>query len=285
MKQTIIIIILYIISTKITAQEFKGHLVDEWKKPIEFANIISRTLKDSTYITGTVSDSTGTFSLPFSKDAFLQVTCIGYQTLHIYPNNLPADTIVMHQADNTLAEVTIKANQPLVKLEGNAIMASIQGSYLEKAGTAYDLLEQIPGIAKNAGEIEVIGKGTPQIYINGKLMRNSSELDQLASSQVKTVKVIRTPGTKYDASVNAIVLIKTIKPIGEGMAIDSRTMLGVKHYLYGTEEVNLNFRRNKLDIFGMLEYNKDKEQQDINTIQNVYTREYLLSQDNKNKKT
>jgi hypothetical protein len=71
-----------------------------------------------------------------------------------------------------------------------------------------------------------------------------------------------------------------VKPAGEGLAVDSRTMAGLKRYLYGIEELNLNYRKNGLDVFGMVEYDKDKERQTITTTQDVYTSNYLFHQNN-----
>lgn len=46
-------------------------------------------------------------------------------------------------------------------------------------GTAEDVLKHIPGLQKKNDAYEVFGKGSPIIYVNGRLLRDLSELDQL----------------------------------------------------------------------------------------------------------
>ncbi len=62
----------------------------------------------------------------------------------------------------------------------------------------------------------MFGRGNAIIYINGRLVRNSSEVGQLASSDIKEVQVINNPGAQYGADVNAVIKIVTKKPVGEG---------------------------------------------------------------------
>ncbi|MFR3187598.1 MAG: hypothetical protein ACLTOV_13870 [Phocaeicola sp.] len=48
--------------------------------------------------------------------------------------------------------------------------------------------------------MKVFGAGTPEIYINGRKVRDKSELDQLASDNIKSVEVVNNPGSRYDAT-------------------------------------------------------------------------------------
>ena len=47
----------------------------------------------------------------------------------------------------------------------------------------------------------MFGKGTPLIYINGRLVQDKNELAQLNSQDIKNVEVITNPGSKYDAFI------------------------------------------------------------------------------------
>lgn len=55
------------------------------------------------------------------------------------------------------------------------------------------------------GNFSVFGRGDAIIYINGRLVRNSNEVGQLASSDIKEVQVINNPGAQYGADVNAVI--------------------------------------------------------------------------------
>ena len=76
-----------------------------------------------------------------------------------------------------LGEVVVKADLPKTRVKGDAMVTTVTGSVLEKAGTGNDLLDKIPGLSANNGSVNVFGSGKAEIYINGRKMRNSSELD------------------------------------------------------------------------------------------------------------
>ena len=80
----------------------------------------------------------------------------------------------------------------------------MQGTVLSKMGTAEDVLKHIPGLQKKNDAYEVFGKGSPIIYVNGRLLRDLSELDQLKSEDIKNVELI-TSRARYDASVKAVI--------------------------------------------------------------------------------
>ena len=85
---------------------------------------------------------------------------------------------------------------------------TVENTLLSKLGTAEDVLARVPGIIKKQDGFEVFGKGEPLIYINGRQMRDVSELDRLKSEDIKSVELITTPGARYDATVRAVVKIR-----------------------------------------------------------------------------
>lgn len=157
-----------------------------------------------------------------------------------------------------LNEVVITAAQQLTRIEGDGMVTKIQGTVLQNLGTAKDVLGYIPSVLNNNGSIEVFGKGTPIFYINGRQMKNPLELDQLKSYQIKEVKIITNPGAKYDSGTNSVIRITTVKNIGDGFALDMKTVGGYRSYFYGNEQINLNYRTGGLDIFGLLHYDYSK---------------------------
>lgn len=61
------------------------------------------------------------------------------------------------------------------------------------------------------GEIEVLGKGKPLIYIDNKKIKGTIDLDRLSSSDIKHVEVITEPGVEYDATYQSVIRIKTTR--------------------------------------------------------------------------
>ena len=123
----------------------------------------------------------------------------------IIQSNNPPDTV-----DYTLnlSELVVKATMPKTKMKNGAMVTRIEGSILETAGTAEDMLSRVPGMMRRGGVLQVIGKGTPIYYINGRKVQNEDELSRLKSADIREVEVISAPGAIYDAEVNAVVHIK-----------------------------------------------------------------------------
>lgn len=239
----------------VCAQTVSGKLVDENNHPLSFANVILLSLPDSAFVSGVVSGEDGTFALEAtSEKQIVKISSIGYTT--IYKPVKPADLGVVQLLSDTqlLGEVVVKANLPKMRLKGDAMVTTVAGSVLEKSGTGNDLLDKIPGVSAEEGEVNVFGRGSAEIYINGRKMRSSSELDQLSSDNVKSVEVVRNPGARYDASVKAVVRIITKKPQGEGFGFSNRFVARHRRTYGWTlyDQYDFNFRKGGFDLSGTL---------------------------------
>lgn len=243
------------IITGLFAQTVSGKLVDEENKPMPYANVVLLSLPDSAFVTGTISGEDGTFSLNATPPhQIIRISSIGYATIY-RPIN-PADIGVVQLTADThqLGAVTVKADLPKMRLKGDAMVTTVTGSVLEKSGTGNDLLDKIPGISAEEGTVNVFGRGTAEVYINGRKVRSSSELEQLSSDNVKSVEVVRNPGARYNASVKAVVRIITKKSQGEGFGFDNRLVTRNRR-TYGWsvyDQFNFNYRKNGFDLSGSL---------------------------------
>lgn len=181
--------------------------------------------------------------------------------------------------DINLGEVTVRYSLPKLKMKKEGVEVRVKGTWLANTGTLLDLMGKMPFVTRHGSEIEVIGKGSPDIYINGRKMRDRSELDRLASSDIKSVEVVTTPGARYDASVNAVILITTIAPQGEGISVYDRTTLGYKHYVYLFQQSGFNYRKDGLDIFASLNYENYRDR--LTTVNHTlqYLPQGVVSQD------
>ena len=161
-----------------------------------------------------------------------------------------ADTTVV------LNEVVVKTIVPKTKLRGDAIVTKVQGSALEKAGSLHEMLGKVPGMMMQGESLEVIGKGTPVFYVNGRKLYDIEELKRMRSEEVLEVEVINNPGSQYDATVRSVVRIRTRKPQGEGLGFDITA--GHSQDLRQAEladpfaTLNFNYRHKGLDFFGMV---------------------------------
>ena len=152
-----------------------------------------------------------------------------------------------------LDQVIVTSSMPRTRVKGNSIETRIVGSVLEHAGSAADVLAKMPGIIRQGEKLEVIGRGEPIYYINGRRVQDPEELRRLNSEQIKNIEVINNPGSEYDATVSAVVRIRTIRQQGEGIGLDLKSQLRQTLVTDDTDpgtNFNLNYRHRNWDVFG-----------------------------------
>ena len=195
-----------------------------------------------------------------------------------------SDTTLFDKFSKELGEVVVKAHLPQYKKTHEGLLTNVAGTVLSKMGTAEDVLKHVPSIVKKKDGYEVIGKGTPIIYINGRKMQDISELDNIKSSDIKSVEVIQNPGAAYDASVNAVIKIKTIKKKGEGFGFDTRSVYWYNKHDNTIQQVNMNYRHNGLNLFATYKFSDASWMQKATYNQTVHV-DTLWQQHNNNEVT
>ena len=239
------------------AQQLTGRVLDAQNQPIEFANVALYALPDSSLVTGTITDARGAFVLDgTARQTFLKVSFVGYETQTV--DTPQSGVMITLQAEVArLGEVTVTASRPAIRLKNDALVASVQGSVLSRAGTANDVLKRLPSLtSNNKGVFSVFGKGEAKIYINRREVRDLSELDQLSSTDIRDVEIIRNPGARYDASVKAVIRINTVRHAGDGFGFDARSSWYEGETTDLREQLNVNWRKNGWDVFGTVLYGR-----------------------------
>ena len=258
------------------AQTISGKLVDEENRPLAYANVVLLSLPDSTFVSGAISDEMGDFRLmKDEKGKLIRISSVGYLTLYKEVNeNL--GTIWMKPDAHLLGEVVVKANLPITRAKGDAMVTTVTGTLLEKAGNANDLLDKIPNVSAEGGNVNVFGSGKAEIYINGRKMRSASELEQLSSDNIKSVEVVHTPGARYDAEVKAVVRILTKKPQGEGFSFNNITSTNYQWDWSFNEQFDFNYRKGGFDLGGTLFGASSKGTQKKRLIQHSYLENHWM---------
>lgn len=277
MKTTRLVLAILFAGTAIAtqAQTITGKLTDETHAPLEYANIVLLTPGDSTFIQGTVTNTNGDFTLDKTngKTYILKASSVGYETIYRNCQSGNIGTLILKSDAVALQETVITARRPTYKMKGNALVTHVSNSLLSTAGTANDVLTHIPFVQGDNGEFTVFGKGTPLIYLNGRQLRDLSELERLSSKDIQSVEVITNPGAEYDVTVKSIIKIKTVKPKGEGFSTDVKAGITQDHNFNHFEQLNMNYRHGGLDLFTNLYYShtgnyqeqKDKHYIEVDT--------------------
>ena len=239
---------IYIECTQKEDTKVIGRVVDESGNPIEFANI---SLYGDGYINGGVSNGNGDFVIPCKarQQMMVKISFVGYKTVerNIGVGNI--GTITLLPETYMVKGVEVKGEIPQYKPTSGGMTVDIQHSILHDIGTANDLLAMIPLVQQDSdGKFNVLAKGEPEIYINNKKVRDPNELKQLKSVDIKSIDVITSPGAKYNAEVNAVIRIKTLKTQGEGLSlmVTSDTWKNNKWNNY--DDLTLKYRTRGLEV-------------------------------------
>lgn len=255
------------------AQSITGKIVDEQGNAIQFANVAMLQSKDSVFVKGVVSDENGSFILNTPhQNGIVKVTCIGYRTVFLNVTDDNLGVIVLKEESMTLGDVIVKSSLPKSKLKNGAVITTVAGSILEKTGNIYNLLDRIPNVTTQNGKINIFGIGEPVIYINGKKVRDNTELDRLNPDEISTVEVKQNPGAQYASNVKAVIRINTKKKTKDGFGFETRTFgkNDENSRIGGYEQLNINYQKKGLETFTVLKI-KDAEssiKQDL--VQNTY---------------
>ncbi len=229
----------------------RGKVLDEHQKPLPFANVVMLSATDKkSYIGGCVTAEDGSFVLPYSaKNALLRVSFVGYktETLACKPNM----SIAMQVNAQQLKAVTVKSSRPDVEYKDGAFVTQVAGTILGEMGSVSDMIGQLPFVSGEDGSWNIIGRGAPEIYLNGRKIRDMNELKRLNAKDILKAEVVTVPGVQYSSKTNAVIRLRAVRKRGQGWSgsLLSEYMQG--HYSpHHYQDVQLNYRTGGLDIFG-----------------------------------
>ena len=246
-----------------TERHLTGTIIDENRQPVPYANVYLLHPSDSTVIGGGVSNEAGVFVIPYEQSPVLaRISYVGYKTVYKLCDQSEVGTIKMQLDNYTLNGVVVQGERPKVVLQGNSLMMNVEGTVMERLGTAEDVLTRVPMIAKRGEGFEILGKGAPLIYVNGRKLRDLQELKNIQSDNIRNVEVIQNPGARYDASVNAVIIIRTKRAAGEGLGVELSSWSRIGRGYANNERINLTYRTGGLELFANLfgAYNRRKSQ-------------------------
>lgn len=252
----------------LSARNLSGRVIAaDSGEPLAFANVVTLCVVDSSLIAGSVSDENGLFKITLpddeKKEMFLRVTYVGYGMSDTPVTSDTMGDIAMTPSSTKLGEVIVSERKPSTKLTGTGLLTNVANTELSSIGTAKDLLRFIPLLVNVGDNWTVLTKGTPVFYINGREMRDKSELEAIRSMDIVSVEVITNPGAQYPPGTTAVVRIKTRRPQGEGLSGMIDPNIGYADNLLLIENANLNYRHGKLDIFARGHYNNMPKRQTV----------------------
>ena len=152
--------------------------------------------------------------------------------------------IVIEESSTQLAELSVVAQAPLVKVEIDKLTYNLKDDPESATSNVLDMLRKVPLLTVDADDnVQLKGGSNFKIYLNGKpsnmLASNPSQvLKSMPANSIKDIEVITDPGAKYDAEgVGGIINIVTDKRVDDGYVgsvgagIDSRGAYNANAYV------------------------------------------------------
>ena len=238
-----------------TDRHLTGTIVDEHSQPVAFANVAILNPTDSTILSGGVSNEAGQFVVPYEQEKVIaRISYIGYKTVYRLCTSESMGTVRLQPEAYTINNVTIKGIRPQYKLTSGGMNVNVSGTLLANMGSALSVIGELPLISVKDGKIEMLAKGEPEVYINSKKVRDMSELSELKSTDIKSIEIISNPGAQYDATVEAVIRIKTIRRLNEGLSVRSASTVLYNSKWMGQQEAQFTYRQGSLETFANLTY-------------------------------
>ncbi len=249
------------------------------KAPIEFANVIVCRSKDSTMVTGALSNGKGKFfidKIPFGK-YFVKVNFIGFGAKYVpdilvNPDNSDVNvgTVELESAATNLDAVTISGQKDEIVYNLDKKIVNVDKNSLTAGGTALDVMQTIPSVSVDIdGTVSLRGSSNVTIFIDGRPSALTS-LDQMPASMIDKVEIVTNPSARYDPDgMSGIINIvtKRKKEPGYNGSISLGAGTGGKY----NGSLNLGYSRRKFNLFTNIDFRRFQSKSSSNLYRELYS--------------
>ena len=221
MKKLFSIFCLLAITANLFAATITGKVIDgSSRQAIDFANV--SIMRDSTLVTGTVTDATGAFSIEVANGKYeLVVRFMGYteqkRPLTISGQDVNVGRIALKEDTQTLNEVEVVGQSSSMRFELDKKVFTVDQNIASAGASVTDVLENIPSVdVDQEGNISLRNSEDVEIWINGKPAGLNSEnraqvLQQMPAGTVEKIELITNPSAKFSPEGSAGIINLVMK--------------------------------------------------------------------------
>lgn len=250
-----------------------GKVIDETNnRPIPFATIYLKHLKDTTFFSGGLANDSGMFSIEQLKPGKyeLKISFIGYanyvDTIFLKPPDMLTDLGVIKLKPETkdLNEYTFSEEKTDFQLGIDRKIFNVEKNAIASGGSALDALRQVPTVNVDVdGTITLRGTGSFVIFINGKTSgltvdNRSQILQQIPASNIDRIELITNPSAKFDAEgMTGIINIVTKKQLADGKSGSITFGVGTGHKYNASGSLNIRLKNFSMSHTIGFRYNRN----------------------------
>ncbi len=264
MKKTILFFIVTFCTLLTFAQtgSVTGKVSDNKNNPVVAGNILLKR-HDSTAVKGSITDSAGTFKIAAKPGTyFIQLSATGFESLASVSFTITENeettlaTFNLQEETKMLGAVKVVAVKKLFEMQPDKMVMNIENSILATGNSLFDVLRKAPAVTVDKDDNIKLKGAISQIFIDGKPAYLSGQqlteyLKALPADAVSKIEIITNPSSKYDAAGSTgIINIKLKKNQAYGLNGTANVGGGVGVYGKVNGGLNLNYRKNKINLFG-----------------------------------
>lgn len=184
--------------------------------PVSFGNVVLHKMKDTSFVTGTMTDDDGRFEIEDVKpnEYLLEITYVGMrssrQTVYVgsVSEFLDLGEIKMEKESIELDEIIVTGKMDEVSGAMDKKTYHMDSEVSQIGGSVLQAMQNLPGITVEDGKILLRGSEQVTILIDGKQSAltgfgDQSGLDNLSASGIEKIEIINNPSARYDAAGNA----------------------------------------------------------------------------------
>jgi outer membrane receptor protein involved in Fe transport len=258
-----------------------GVVKDTKSTALLYVSVVFKQVKDSSFVTGAMSDNEGRFVLSDVKNGayLLEVSAVGYKkhlqkyTVGNLSKFLDLGIVILQEDAQTLNEVTITGTQKdgiSDKLDKKTF--TLANNATQTGGSVLQAMQNLPGVTMQDGKVQLRGNDKVAVLIDGKQnavtgFGSQTGLDNIPASAIERIEIINNPSARYDANGNAgIINIIYKKNRQEGfngkigmttgagaLWVRRENLPGLRPQYQATPKLNpslsLNYRKNKVNTF------------------------------------
>ena len=177
--------------------------------------------------------------------------------------------IKLSEGLTTLKELTVTGQASTTTLSLDRKSYRVDKDLTTAGGTAQDALKNVPSLSVDLDGNVSLRNGSPQIFVDGR--PTTLSLDQIPADAIETVEVITNPSSKFDAGGGTAgivnIVLKKEKRVGYNGNVRAGTDTNGGFNFGG----DLNARGEKVNLFGALNFNRNKGQGEGTTLrQNLF---------------
>lgn len=277
---------IFSISNAQTNVTVSGNIKDKnTKSVLPFVNVVLKTEKDSSFVSATVTNEEGRFSLSKIKSGnyYLEVSYIGYKTTkqYLFVGNLTEyldiKNIELEEKSTSLQEVVVTGKITEISEKMDKKTFSLKDNISQSGGSVLQAMQNLPSVTVQDGKVQLRGNDKVTVLIDGKQTAltgfgNQTGLDNIPASAIEKIEIINNPSAKYDANGNAgiiNIIYKKNKKDGFNGKVGFTSGLGslwvrkenlptIRPQYTFTPKINpcvsLNYRKNKVNAFFQGDY-------------------------------